>query len=132
MEKDVGQPLVSCDGRMDIVCHNGGQPLLIDVVITGGQTENEQETQRRIRDPWRAVRASEARKRAKYGPNVLAFAVEATGRIGPSAKRLLLRLAVAKDEEPSAAYHRLLAEMQHVVLAGTARMLQGSRGAAPS
>ena len=122
--------MVKAPGRMDVVGWLGGVPLLIDVVVASVATTDAAETKTRTMDATRAVRSAERRKLQRYGDTVLAIAIEDSGRIGGGTRRFLKQLA-ARDaqDQPSVAYRRLLAELQHVVLGATAVMLQGARGA---
>ena len=63
---------------------------------------------------------------------MLAFAVEDTGRLGLGAVRLLRDLAAEGEPDDPAAYQKLAAELQHVVLSATATMLQIARGVVPT
>ena len=127
-EKIVAQPLVNQGGKMDIIATRDGQKLLVDVVVGTTFTDNADERARRVRAPSRSLRTAEARKLARYGPSVLAFAVEDTGRLGLGTACLLRDLAAQDESEASTAYHKLAMELQHVVLSATATMLQIARG----
>ena len=132
-EKPVAPPEVSVAGRMDVVCFRGSARLLIDTVVATPATTDTAELARRRYDAARALNEAERRKRKRYGDAVLAFAVEDTGRIGRGARRLLRELAeLLEDESPCAAFRRLLAEVQHVVLGSTAALLQTARGLQPT
>ena len=126
-ERPVSPPLVSSDGRMDVIASRHGHKLLADIVIGTTATVQERERARRVHEPGRSLKIAEARKFARYGPAVLAVAVEDTGRLGSGTVRLLRDL-VAEDEDPASEYRRLVAELQHVVLSATASMLQIARG----
>ena len=116
---------------MDVVAHRCGQRCLVDVVVGTTVTDNAAEVGRRAREPGRSLRIAASRKLTRYGPSVLAFAVEDTGRVGSGAVRLLKELAKEQEEDTGVAYRHLVAEMQHVVLAATASMLQAARGQLP-
>ena len=109
-----------------------GPQGLADVdVISPSVTEVTQgELQRRIQDPERALRAAAAGKLKRYGPAVLAFAVDDAGRLGSGAARLLRDLAkrLAPDS-PMEEFVKLRSELQHVVLQATASMAQSAAGA---
>ena len=118
---------------MDIVADRFGQKLLIDVVVSTVATDQITERGRRSKEPGRSLRTAEGRKLARYGPSVLALAVEDSGRVGSGTVRLLRELAAAQDDVPAALeYRRLVAELQHVVLSATASMLQVCRGIVPT
>ena len=133
VEQPVQPPLVTRVGRMDILANDLGKDLLVDVVICTSATDSQRERERRVNEPGRSLRTAEARKLAAYGPNVLALAVEDTGRLGSGAKRFIKDLAERQDVRSVAdEYQRLQAELQHVVLSSTASMLQRCRGVVPA
>ena len=117
---------------MDRVATRYGQKLLVDVVVWTTFTDNATERERRSRTPGRSLRTAEARKLTRYGPSVLAFAVEDTGGLGSGTTRMLREIASEHEEDPSTEYRRLAAELQHVVLSATATMLQVARGQEPT
>ena len=131
-EVAVTQPLVRRDGRMDVIATRYGVKLLVDVVIGTTFTDNAAERERRALVPGRSLRSAEARKLSRYGPTVLAFAIEDTGRLGCGTVRLLRELAAVSERDASEEYRRLTAELQHVVLSATATMLQVARGQTPT
>ena len=132
-EEPVNQPLVKSAGKMDVVARRHGETLLIDVVIATPLTTEPRERARRTREAGRSLRTAEARKLSRYGPKVLALAVEDTGRLGNGTVRLLRSLAAEEEiEDRAEACRRLVAELQHVVLGSTAVMLEIARGARPT
>ena len=132
-ERPVGPPQVRTPGRMDVIARREGVQTLIDVVVSSVATDVRREQERRAREPGRSLRTAEARKLTRYGEGVLAVAVEDTGRLGAGTMRLLRDWAECQDDlPPDVEYRRLAVELQHVVLSGTASMLQISRGVAPS
>ena len=133
-EEPVATPLVKSSGRMDVVAHRLGAKVLIDVVVGTTFSDNAAEASRRAREPGRSLRMAASRKLARYGPSVLPFTVEDTGRLGSGAMRLLKELAseTEQQEDIGAEYRRLVAELQHIVLGATASMLQAARGQPPT
>ena len=131
-EVPVGRPLVSSDGRMDVVVHRHGQKLLIDVVVSTTATDQAAELARRRHEPGRSLRTAAVRKLTRYGPSVLAFAAEDSGRLGSGTIRLLKELAKEQGDDAALEYQRLASELQHVVLSATATMLQVARGQPPT
>jgi len=132
-EQPVEPPLVKRAGVMDIVAVKDGMTLLIDVVLATSATDNEPERQRRVKEPGRSLRTAEARKFTRYGPSVVAFAVEDTGRLGSGTARLLRALASEQEDVPAAEdFRKLVGELQHMVLSATAVLLQRARGVVPT
>lgn len=129
VERDVTLPLVTRAGRMDLIVHRADGPLLIDTVIASCATSNQEELSRRLADPTRALRDAETRKRNRYGAAVLPVAIEDTGRLGNGTKRLL-RMLARQAEDPGVSYRQLAGELQSLVLAATASLLQAARGEA--
>lgn len=115
-EEDVALREVKSKGRMDVVAKRFCVKTLTDVVIDTTATNNAAEVSRRARQPGRSLRTAASRKLARYGPSVLAFALEDTGRLGSGTVRLLQQLAADASEETGFTYQQLLAELQHVGL----------------
>ena len=114
---------------MDITARRPEGLLEVDVTIATVASRDHAELARRVREPGRAARNEVKNKLRRYGPSVLAFAIEDTGRLAPSTCRLLRELAGSQDEIPvQDEYHKLVRELQHIVLASSASMLQSSRG----
>ena len=133
VEQPVAPPEVNKAGRVDVVCRRGGQRLLVGVAVASCATTYLDELARRRTDANRALRQAERRKSARYGDHVLAVAVEDTGRVGGGTRRLLRELAEQQEEETVAvAYRKLLADVQAVVLAATAAVLQSAHGLPPT
>ena len=125
-------PLVTTAGRMDLVVTKHGVKYLYDVVVSSAVTSDARELARRGKEPGRSLRTAAQRKAAKYGASVVALAIEDTGRVGPGMVRFLSELAKEQDACPASdEYRRLLAEVQHIMLLGTAAMLQRARGIDP-
>jgi hypothetical protein len=102
----------------------------VDIVVPSVATTDEQELARRRRDPTRAVRAAVAGKVERYGPSVVALAVDDAGRMAASTKRFLHALAQSlAPGDPQAEFCSLRAQLQHLVMQGTASMAQAARGA---
>lgn len=132
-EEPVEPPLVTSKGRMDVVATRSGAKTLVDVVVATVATIDPREQARRVKEPGRSLRVAEGRKMTTYGPSALAFAIEDTGRVGPGTSRLLMDLAMSQDLVPAAdEYRRLLAELQHLMLSGTAAILQAAVGVVPT
>ena len=116
-------------GRMDITARRPEGTLEVDVTIASSASIDQAELLRRIRDPGRAARLEIKKKLRRYGPSVLAFALEDTGRMSTGTCRLLRELARGQDEvEENELYQTLVREVQHIVLANSASMLQAARG----
>ena len=102
---------------MDIKADTNNGHFDVDVVIPAIATTDVQEMSRRQHDPARALRAAAADKLKRYGPSVIAFAVDDSGRLGPQSARFLRE--VARGLEPDEAdkeFIKLRAEVQHIVL----------------
>ena len=116
-------------GRMDITARRPEGVLEVDVTIATVASVNQAELLRRTREPGRAARLEVKNKLRRYGPSVLAFAIEDTGRLAPGTCRLLRDLAGSQMESPvQEEYQKLVRELQHIVLAASASMLQSARG----
>ena len=114
---------------MDITAGRPERTLEVDVTIASVASFDQAELLRRIRDPGRAARLEIKKKLRRYGPSVLAFALEDTGRMSTGTCRLLRKLARGQDEvEENELYQKLVREVQHIVLANSASMLQAVRG----
>ena len=132
-EHDVAPPVVKAAGRMDVVVARYGHNMFIDVVVASVATTNFREQARRSKEPGRSLRAADARKQSRYGSAVLPLSIEDTGRIGPGTMRFLKELAESQDLTPTGVeYRKLLAELQHVMLLGTAAILQSACGLTPT
>ena len=114
---------------MDITARRPEGTLQVDVAIASVASVDQAELRRRARDPGRAARAEVKKKLRRYGPSVLAFVLEDSGRLAPSASRLIRDLAGSQEEVPEEElYQKLVREVQHIVLANSASMLQAARG----
>ena len=114
---------------MDITARRPEGVLEVDVTIATVASTNQAELTRRAREPGRAARTEVKRKLQRYGPSVLAFAVEDAGRLAPGSCRPLRDLAASQTEKPvEEEYQRLVRELQHIVLAASASILQAVRG----
>ena len=131
-EVDVSPPLVATEGRMDLMVTRQGVKHMFDVAVSSAARTNSLDMMRRTKELGRSLRTAEQRKAAKHGASVTALAIEDTGRIGPGTVRFLSELAKTQELIPvSQEYRRLLAEMQHVMLLGTAAMLRSACGLTP-
>ena len=114
---------------MDVKFDSDMGHIDIDTVVPAVVTTCSTELARRQCDPDRAIRGAVASKLQRYGPSVIAFAIDDAGRVSAGAARLLRKLASSLDpEDPATAFATLRAEVQHVVLQGTAAMAQAARG----
>ena len=119
------------EGRMDVQVDSGKGHFDVDIVVPAVVTTCEAELARRQCDPDRALRRAVASKLQRYGPSVVAFAIDDAGRISTGAARFLRKLAGSLDPgDVAKTFAALRAEGQHVVMQGTAVMAQASRGAA--
>ena len=70
-----------------------------------------------------------ADKVRRYGPSVVPLAVDDAGRMAASTKRFLYDLAGALfSSDMQTEFSALKAELQHLVMQGTASMAQTARG----
>ena len=116
-------------GRMDITARRPDGVLSVDVAIAAVASVDDAELMRRFRDPGRAARAEVKKKLRRYGPSVLAFVIEDTGRMAASTCRVLRELACSQEETPhDEAYQKLVRELQHIVLSASANLRQAARG----
>ena len=107
--------------------------LEIDVTVGAVATVDRDEIARRVREPGRALRAAVGRKLRRYGAQVLAFAIDDCGRLAAGACRLLRDISQTHGPDDAAQeYGRLVAELQHIVLAASASSAQTARGEARS
>ena len=128
-EKRTSNDIQGSPGRMDIIARRPEGTLQVDVAIASVASVDQAELKRRARDPGRAARAEVKKKLRRYGPSVLAFVLEDSGRLAPSASRLIRDLAGSQEEVPEEElYQKLVREVQHIVLANSASMLQAARG----
>ena len=98
------------------------------MVVPSCVTTNEEELARRRADPGRVLRLAEQEKRRRYGNRVMGMAIADTGRLGAGTKQFLRSLLKQEEEGSGVTYNKLVAELQAVVLGGTAHMLQKARG----
>ena len=128
VEKRTSTDIQGAPGRMDITVRHPEGLLEIDVTVAAVASRDQAELLRRAREPGRAARPQVKRKLQRYGPSVLAFAIEDTGRLSPGASRLLRDLAASQEEiSADEMYQKMVRELQHIVLASSANMLQAAR-----
>ena len=114
---------------MDIKANTNKGHFDVDIVIPAIATTDVQELARRQHDSARALRAAAADKLKRYGPSVIAFAVDDSGRLGPQSVRFLRELARGLEpDDADREFVKLRAEVQHIVLQATASMAQAARG----
>ena len=112
--------------RIDIVVQDSEIELL-DFVVATVACNNRDELTRRTREPGRAARQAVEGKRTRYGGHVTAVAVEDTGRLHPTAARVLRQLARGASD-PEVEYSLLVAELQVKLFTSTMQLRRAALG----
>ena len=127
-EKRTSADIEGRPGRMDIVDRRAGGLLKVDVAIASVASVDRAELARRARDPGRPARLEVKKNLRRYGPSVLPFVLEDTGRPSASACRLLRELARSQEEADESEEHaKLLRQVQYIALANSASMMQAAK-----
>ena len=114
------------EARLDIAVCCNGRSWLLDVTIVGAfSSDAGKQRQRAAKDGAAALAAEDAKRRRYPGPNVVPFAIESHGRIGPTG---LAWLRTAYHGEPDA-LRKILYTISGTVQSHTAAMAMATYGA---
>ena len=121
-EPRVEQVLPEENGRLDVVFHDAGVGVWVDVAITAAVTSSERAVQSHAKKDGAAARTEEGVKRTRYHSRATPFVIEADGRAGPAALQFVRQYARDASEAHSVSPAHAWGCLSSIVQSGNAEV----------